>query len=85
MAARSVPECGAAGAQGWNIDYLAPSWCPWQVQAERAPQWNVQGWWVGCLTRCWVLRDRATPPAAGFSSGVVCRVLLVVGPAESSA
>ena len=21
MAARSVPECGAAGAQGWNIDF----------------------------------------------------------------
>lgn len=26
MAARSVPGRGAAGAQGWNIDYLALTW-----------------------------------------------------------
>ena len=32
MAARSVPECGAAGAQGWNIDFGAWSSCCSQVQ-----------------------------------------------------
>ena len=37
------------------------------------------------MTRCWVLKDRATPPAAGFSSpGGVAGFLLVVGPAESA-
>ena len=48
MAAWSVPECGAAGAQGWNIDYLTPSWCLSPVQAVLfgAWQWNVGD--VGC-------------------------------------
>src|SRR6478752_3319491 len=67
MAARSVPECGTAGAQGWNIDYLAPTWSSltstsWSPSGGSAVE---RGSGPGrCLTRCWVLKDRATPPAA---------------------
>jgi hypothetical protein len=80
MAARSVPECGAAGAQGWNIDYLAPTWCLSLVQAGSSPRgglWILLGgcgcgmWGVvgRCLTRCWVLKDRATRAGPGFAPG----------------
>ena len=92
MAARSVPECGTAGAQGWNIDYLAPTWSSltstsWSPSGGPAVE---RGSGPGrCLTRCWVLKDRATPPAArecgragvgGFLLvGGPCRWLSVAG------
>ena len=70
MAARSVPECGAAGAQGWNIDYLTPSRCLSPVQAELVFAVERGGCGVRCLTRCWVLKDRTTQCwACSYGSG----------------
>ena len=53
MAARSVPGCGAAGAHGWNIDYLTPGRASRsQVQPGEGPvrglrEWNAVGVRVG--------------------------------------
>ena len=74
-----APECGAPGAQGWNIDYLAlvivsvASTAHHSVKGSKGVEGGGGGGW--CLTRCWVLRDRAFMPGflgAGASHAYGC-------------
>ena len=83
--ARSV-----GGAQGWNIDYLTPGRAGRsQVQAAFLRRCGSGTWrWFG-----WVSDTLLGPEGSGNACRLerllglvrVCRVLLVVGPAESSA
>ena len=70
MAARSVLECGAAGAQGWNIDYLALSWSS-HTSTCWFQQWNVVvvGWVPDTLLGPEGSDDACRP---GFVPGVWC-------------
>ena len=83
LAARSVPECGAAGAQGWNID-LDIRGLPGRLSTSRHASpfggWcggsgtgDGGGWWVS-LARCWVLKDRADTHALLTGGGLLMGV-----------
>ena len=51
------------GAQGWNIDQLAGPHGPVvQYSCTRAAGTGRERGW-SASARCWVLRDRASPPA----------------------
>ena len=89
--ARSVPECGAAGAHGWNIDYLTPS------RAD-AREYNpvITARWEGVESGwCGVVSDTLLGPEGSGDTHWVPRVergpvvcggwfLLVVGPTEGA-
>ncbi len=59
MQARSDRTCLLA-AHGWNIEHRHPGQGFW-FSTPSSDGWNDWGRRVGCVARCWVLRDRTTP------------------------
>ena len=70
--ARSVPECGAAGAQGWNIDCRTSTLVvTHKYKWSSAPQWNVVVVGVG-------VRDTLLGPEGSDDTHVLVTVALGV-------
>ena len=57
-------ERPAAGAQGWNVDYLAPGLQRGRQYAPSGDGTSVTSR-IGRLARCWVLRARASSSTSG--------------------